>query len=194
MTSPAPELLAQLRGHGLTLGAAESLTGGLVCAALTDVPGASDVVRGAVVSYATQVKAAVLGVPAALLAEHGAVSQGCAEAMAVGARRVLDVDWAVSTTGVAGPGPSEGHPAGTVHVAVVGTTRDGEQITAHQALHLDGSRSRIRSLTVDAALTLLHRTLQEAWADVLPPGLSDSRGTVGHHADPSGSAETTKEG
>lgn len=148
--SAAAEALRLLGGRGWTVATAESLTGGLVAAALTDVPGASTVVRGGVVSYATDVKHSVLGVPEALLREHGAVSAECALAMAEGARRLLAADWAVSTTGVAGPEPSEGHPVGTVHVAVV-----GEQDRAHRTLRLDGSRQEIRLQTVAAVLTLL---------------------------------------
>lgn len=177
-TSAASAVLAELGGRGLTVGCAESLTGGLVCAALTDVPGSSAVVRGAVVSYAAGVKESVLGVPAAVLEGEGAVSKACAEAMAGGVRGVLGCDWAVATTGVAGPGPSEGKEAGTVHVAVVGPGPQGVQIVTHQALQLDGSRSRIRALTVERALELLLGAVRAA--------VSDSRGTVEDHADPSG--------
>lgn len=161
----ATALVSRLRERGLSVGAAESLTGGLVCAALTDVPGASAVVRGGVVSYAVDVKERALGVPAELLARHGAVSRECAEAMAAGARRVLGADWAVSTTGVAGPEPSEGKQVGTVHVAVA-----GEHRSAHRTLSLHGSRSQIREATVTAALQLLHDTLGE--------GSSAEHGTV----------------
>lgn len=176
MPSPPPDgptaaaVVARLVGLGVSVGTAESLTGGLLCAALVDVPGASVGVRGGVVSYATEVKRDVLGVPADLLAAHGTVSRPCAEAMATGARRVLGADWAVSTTGVAGPEPSEGKAVGTVHVAVAGVV-DGEQITAHRALTLDGDRSAIRSATVTEALRLLH--------DTLPAPVSDEGCTVG---------------
>lgn len=167
---PATSVIARLGALGVSVGTAESLTGGLVCAALVEVPGASAVVRGGVVSYATEVKRDVLGVPAGLLERHGAVSRACAEAMAAGARRVLGVDWSVATTGVAGPDPSEGKPVGTVHVAVVGVV-EGEQITAHRAFTLDGDRSAIRMATVTEALSLLH--------DTLPVPVSDGGGTVG---------------
>lgn len=167
--SPA-EVVARLVDVGVSVGTAESLTGGLLCAALVDVPGASAVVRGGVVSYAAEVKQEVLGVPAALVAEHGTVSRECAEAMAAGARRLLAADWAVSTTGVAGPEPSEGQAVGTVHVAVAGMV-GGEQITAHRALTLNGDRSAIRSATVTEALRLLH--------DTLPARVSDEGCTVG---------------
>lgn len=148
--SAAAEAVQLLAGRGWTLATAESVTGGLVAASLTDVPGASAVLRGGVVSYATDVKQHVLGVPAGVLREHGAVSEECALAMAAGARRLLAADWAVSTTGVAGPETSEGYAVGTVHVAVV-----GEHDRAHRALQLDGSREEIRRQTVAAVLALL---------------------------------------
>ncbi|MFB9731110.1 CinA family protein [Ornithinimicrobium kibberense] len=157
---PAPgaaaRVLELLGGRGETVAAAESLTGGLVCAALTEVPGSSTVVRGGVVSYATGVKRDVLGVPAALLEAHGAVSGPCALAMADGARRLLGADWGLATTGVAGPDPSEGHPVGTVHVAVV-----GEHGQVHRALHLQGSRRQVRDATVTQVLELLEQVVRQ---------------------------------
>ena len=166
MRSPAAQVVAVLRERGESVGTAESLTGGLVCAALTDVPGASAAVRGAVVAYAAAVKEAVLGVPAQVVREHGTVSQECAEAMALGGARALGVDWCVATTGVAGPDPSEGHPVGTVHLALA----HGEQVVGHQVLTLRGHRDDIRAGTVTAALELLRGRLTE--------GLSAARGTV----------------
>ena len=167
----ASQVLSLLRERSETLATAESLTGGLVAGALTDVPGSSDVVVGGVVSYATGVKIATLGVPAGIVAQHGVVSQECAEAMASGVRTLLGADWGIATTGVAGPGPSEDIPAGTVHVAVAGPGEDGESRSAHRALHLDGSRREIRESTVEAVLDLLLTTVGE--------GLSGPLGTVG---------------
>lgn len=161
----AARVQSALLRHGQTVAIAESLTGGLVAAALTDVPGASDVVRGGVVAYVNEVKAGVLAVPPSLLEEHGAVSAPCAEAMARGARALLGADWGLSTTGVAGPGPAEGRAAGTVHVAVA-----GEQRGAHRALTLSGTRTQVRADTVTAVLELL--------LEVLDTQLSDRRGTV----------------
>lgn len=146
----AARVVRALAASGSSVAAAESLTGGLLTAALTDVPGSSAVLRGGVVAYATDVKRDVLGVPEDLLRTHGAVSEACAVAMAQGVRRVLGATWGVSTTGVAGPGPSEGHPAGTVHVAVA-----GEHGTTRRALHLHGSRCEVRALTVTTLLELL---------------------------------------
>ena len=152
----AARVLDLLGGRGETVAAAESLTGGLVCAALTEVPGSSTVVRGGVVSDATGAKRDVLGVPATLLAAHGAVSGPCALAMADGARQLLGADWGVATTGVAGPDPSEGHPVGTVHVAVV-----GEHGQVHRALHLQGSRQQVRDATVTQVLELLEQVVRQ---------------------------------
>lgn len=121
-----------------------------MCARLVDVPGASDVVRGAVVAYATELKATLLGVDALLLATRGPVDAGVAEAMARGVRERLDATYGLSTTGVAGPGPSDGKPAGTVYVGVSGP--DGESSVG---LRLDGDRAAVRAGTVEAALDAL---------------------------------------
>lgn len=151
------EVLAALARHGESVACAESLTGGLVCAALTDVPGASASVRGGVVAYSTEVKAAVLGVPADLLAERGAVDPQVAREMAQAVCRVLASDWGVATTGVAGPDPQDGRPVGTVYVAVAG---GGDcRVAAHM---FTGDRARIREATVAAAVSLLGEALAEA--------------------------------
>jgi nicotinamide-nucleotide amidase len=99
---------------------AESLTGGMLCSALIDVPGASAVVRGGVVSYATDLKHRLLGVDAGLLAANGPVDPDVATQMAHGVRERLGADWGVATTGVAGPDPQDGIAAGTVYIAVAG--------------------------------------------------------------------------
>jgi nicotinamide-nucleotide amidase len=154
MSLPAADLVSVLTGRGQTVACAESLTGGLVCAALTDVPGASAVVRGAVVSYATDVKAAVLGVDAELLARTGAVDAEVARQMAQGVCRVLGSDWGVATTGVAGPDPQDGAAVGTVFVAVAGP--GGSRVAEGQ---FDGDRAAIRAAAVTAALALLRAEL-----------------------------------
>ena len=135
---------------------AESLTGGLVAAALTSVPGASIVLRGGVVAYATDLKAALLGVPAALLARNGPVDPEVAAAMASGVRERLGASYGVSTTGVAGPGPADGKPEGTVFIGV-----DGPSGAAGSGLQLAGSRQEVREATVRAALSLLVSALLE---------------------------------
>src|SRR5690348_17631019 len=111
----ASQVLDRLRAGGQTVAVAESLTGGLVAAALTDVPGSSAVFRGAVVAYATELKAELLGVDAVMLRRHGAVYPAVAAAMAEGVRARLGATYGVATTGVAGPDPSDGQPVGTAH-------------------------------------------------------------------------------
>ncbi|MGB7447915.1 MAG: nicotinamide-nucleotide amidohydrolase family protein [Ornithinimicrobium sp.] len=150
----ASELITHCRDRRLTLGVAESLTGGLLADALVRVPGASAVVLGGVVAYAPSIKRTVLGVPAALLEEHGTVSRACAEAMAQGARRVLHCDVAIATTGVAGPDPSEGHAPGTVHLAVRWVDGAREERGDDAALTLCGSRADVREQAVRSALAL----------------------------------------
>ncbi|MFI1935408.1 CinA family protein [Streptomyces sp. NPDC020330] len=153
----AARVLRLLGARGETLAVAESLTGGLVAADLTAVPGASRSFRGSVTAYATPVKRDVLGVDGSLLAERGAVDPDVALRMAVGVRRVLDADWGVSTTGVAGPEPQDGQPVGTVYVAVAGPS-GVEKVTA---LRLNGERADIRSESVRGALELLAGELGE---------------------------------
>ena len=142
--------------RGLTIGAAESLTGGLVTAALTTVPGASAVVRGGIVAYATDVKNSLLGVDTGLLALVGAVHPDVALAMARGARERLGAAVGVATTGVAGPDPADGQPVGTVHIAV--STGRG---TTARSLALSGDRHQIRAATVERSLGLLVSVLRE---------------------------------
>jgi nicotinamide-nucleotide amidase len=150
------ELVLELcRARGLTLGTAESCTGGLVAARLTTVAGASDVFRGGIVAYDNDVKDALLGVPADLLATYGAVSAEVAGAMAHGARERLGVDVAVSVTGVAGPGGGTPEkPVGLVFFHVVGPT--GEKALRFE---LPGEREWIR---VRAAVAALHLVRREA--------------------------------
>ena len=146
----ARALIAHLTRSGATVAAAESLTGGLVCAALTDVAGASAVVRGGVVAYSSEVKVALLGVDADLLAQSGAVDATVAEQMACGVRDRLSAGYGLATTGVAGPDPADGKPVGTVFVAVA-----GPHTTRVRALALAGSREQIRRRSVEAVLGLL---------------------------------------
>lgn len=143
-------VLDLLRGSGRTLALAESVTGGLVGARLTGVPGASDVFVGAVVSYASRVKFDLLGVP-----EGPVVSAASAAAMAEGARRVLGADVALSLTGVAGPAEQDGEPVGTLFVGIAGLS--AEPITAR--LRLPGQREQMRQMAVISSLDLLRRHL-----------------------------------
>ena len=144
-------VIHMLRERGFSLGVAESLTGGLMGARLTSVPGASDVFRGGIVCYASDVKFSLLGVP-----EGPVVTADAARAMAEGARRVLGADVAIATTGVAGPAEQEGQAVGTVFL---GLAMDGA--SEAQQLQLPGDRQRIRQYAVISALNLLRKRLTQ---------------------------------
>jgi PncC family amidohydrolase len=146
----ATRLHGELLARGLTVGTAESLTGGALGDLLSSTPGASSTYRGGVVTYATELKQSLLGVRDDLVATYGVVSAECARAMADGARELLAADWAVSTTGVAGPDRQEGKPVGTVHVGLAGPTG-----TTSVALRLQGDRRAIRDGTCGRALAAL---------------------------------------
>jgi PncC family amidohydrolase len=148
-------VLDLLGERGQTLAVAESLTGGMLAAAITSVAGASAVFRGAVVAYATDLKVGLLDVPDAAVQRVGVVSAEVARAMAEGARRRCGATWAVSTTGVAGPDEQEGKPVGTVYVGWSGPSDSG---SARLALH--GRRSEIREATCVHALSSLRRRLE----------------------------------
>jgi nicotinamide-nucleotide amidase len=161
--TPATRCLHLLQSAGATLATAESLTAGLVASTLAEVPGASDVLRGGLVAYATDVKVSVLGVDARIVDRYGVVSAPCAEAMAVAARDLFGATWAVSTTGVAGPDRQDDKPPGTVFVAVAGPATGGTSPAVHvEQLALAGSRQQIRDGTVVALLDLLAETLARA--------------------------------
>ena len=159
MTNESGEALASrvlevLAGRGESVATAESLTGGLLSATLTDVPGASRSFVGGVVSYATRVKESLLGVPAEVVSRHGVVSGECAAAMATGVRAVLDATWGLATTGVAGPDSQEGRPVGTVWIAVA-----GPRGTEVRRLVLSGDRRSIREGSCRDVLGLLATVL-----------------------------------
>ncbi|MCT1491589.1 CinA family protein [Corynebacterium sanguinis] len=116
----ARELIDALRTRNQTISFCESLTAGLVAGTLASIPGASDVLRGGLVVYATDLKHSLAGVPESVLATHGAVSSATAREMARGTRRVCRSDWAVAVTGVAGPDTQDGHPVGEVWVGLSG--------------------------------------------------------------------------
>lgn len=152
--SDPERLIARLKELGWTLGVAESLTGGLVAASLVAVPGASTVLRGAVVAYATDVKQTLLGVDATLLAAHGPVHPRVARQMAEGVRRALGAgaeaaDVGIATTGIAGPVSPDGQPVGTVHLAV--STPLGSRV---ESLVLTGTRDEIRAEATALAIRL----------------------------------------
>jgi nicotinamide-nucleotide amidase len=143
-----------LAARGQTVATAESLTGGLLGAALSELPGSSATYRGGLVVYATDAKASVAGVSEEILGAYGAVSEQTATALAEGARTRLGADWAISTTGVAGPQEQEGKSVGTIHLAVAGPS--GGRV---RSLQVPGDRERVRVLAVTAGLDLLRRCL-----------------------------------
>lgn len=148
------QLIADLTRRGLSIATAESLTGGGLVARLVDVPGASHVVRGGVCTYAVDTKASVLGVLESRLTLTGPVDEQVARQMAAGARSLFGASIGLSTTGVAGPGPADGFPAGTVHIACAHPAG-----VEHRLLHLEGDRAQVRAGAIDAALTLLRDVL-----------------------------------
>jgi nicotinamide-nucleotide amidase len=155
-------VLAQaLRERGWRLATAESCTGGLIAAACTALAGSSDWFDRGFVTYSNEAKTELLGVPAALIAAHGAVSEPVALAMAEGALARSAADLAVAVTGIAGPGGAvPGKPVGTVWMALA---RRGVPAQA-QRLQLDGDRSAVRAATVRAALAALTRACEPAVA------------------------------
>ncbi|MCK2022001.1 CinA family protein [Microbacterium sp. kSW2-24] len=161
MTDLAASVIETLGRRGWTLGVAESLTGGAVIAELVGVPGASSVVLGGVVAYATPVKHTLLGVDESLLDREGPVHPEVARQMARGVRHAVSVDGidaavGVATTGIAGPVSPDGQSVGTVHIAVA----TPERIEARSFL-FPGDRNRIRSASVRAALEMLRELSRE---------------------------------
>lgn len=144
--------LRELEQH---VAVAESLTGGELAALMTNPTGSSEWFVGGVVSYATSLKTGLLGVPEEVVDRDGVISAACAEAMAQGARRATAADWAVATTGVAGPSLQEGHPAGTAFVGLAGP--DGS--AHHLELHLAGDRAQVRAGVCRQALHALAEAL-----------------------------------
>ena len=154
---PTPAETLRLLGHaGQTVATCESITGGLICSVLTSVPGSSEVVKGGLITYATEVKTLLADVSPDIIAAHGVVSAQVAEAMAEGVRRVCRADWGVAVTGVAGPGPYEGISAGTVWLSVIGPSSKSTV-----QLHESGNRAQVRARTADAAVTALYHSLQD---------------------------------
>jgi nicotinamide-nucleotide amidase len=156
------QLAASIHGlllaRGETVATAESLSGGLVGAALTETPGASATYRGGLIVYATELKATLAGVAESLLAERGAVDPDVAAALATGARTRLGATWGLGLTGVAGPDRQDSQPVGTLHIGVAGPV--GEP--AVTSVVLSGDRRQIRLGAVEAALTVLHRAVADA--------------------------------
>lgn len=158
MNFPPEKIVAEkLRSRGKTLAVAESCTGGLLAKTLTDVPGASAFFRGGAVTYATDTKTAILGVPAKLISWCGVVSAACAREMANGAAKKFRADFALSTTGVAGPdGGTKAAPVGTVFIGL--HTPTGTRAIRFCATGT--TRKKIRAEAVAAALTLLAEAIK----------------------------------
>ena len=146
---------AALRRAGATVAVAESLTGGMLTAALTDTAGASQTVRGGLVVYATDLKATLAGVDAELLAARGPVNAEVASAMARGVRERLGATYGIAVTGVAGPEPQDGHEVGTVHAALAGPNG-----VRTRSWHFAGGRHEVRAAAVDGCLHLLGAELE----------------------------------
>lgn len=172
----ASELVAALQKTGQTLACCESLTAGQAAATIAEVPGASAVFRGGLVTYATDLKHTLAGVDTAVLAKHGPVAAETAVQMAAGARKVCGADWALALTGVAGPDTQDGHPVGEVFLGIVGPdgfSRDlrvlPEGLThfaltpleKHPIRVLNGDRAAIRTRSVEFALREVLRNVLE---------------------------------
>jgi nicotinamide-nucleotide amidase len=156
----ASRVLDLCRAQGLHIVTAESCTGGLVAAALTEIAGSSDVVEGGFVTYSNAAKQSLLGVPAAMLARHGAVSSHTAAAMAKGALKHSQADLAVAITGIAGPGGgSKRKPVGLVYFAAA--NRDGKRLARSRRFGKIG-RQRVRQRSVAEALALLEALAEKA--------------------------------
>jgi nicotinamide-nucleotide amidase len=149
-------LIELISEQGATLATAESLTGGMVGSALTDVPGVSAIYRGGVIVYATDLKATLAGVPADLLADVGPVHPDTAAALAAGVRERLGATYGLATTGVAGPDPQAGIEAGTVYVAAA-----GPRSVRVRKLSLTGNRETVRRGSVQAVLELATELVTE---------------------------------
>lgn len=154
MSETVRRAIAEMAERSLTLACAESLTGGALCSAFVEISGASAVLRGSVTAYAVDLKASILGVDGELLRTKGSVEERVALDMARGACRLLGADVALATTGVAGPGPADGHAAGTVWVACAGKL--GERARLRR---FSGGRSNVRARAVEAAVDLLAELL-----------------------------------
>ena len=157
LVEAARYLLSSAEERGLSVAVAESLTGGEVSSVLVSVPGASTVVVGGGVAYATRIKAEILGVDVRRLELTGPVDGEVAKQMANGVAALLGADLGLATTGVAGPGPADGRRAGTVHVAVASPWG-----TVSRELHLDGDRTQVRDGATTAVLALAVALLDAA--------------------------------
>lgn len=158
--SLAEQVISKMKGRSVTLATCESLTGGGVGAALTAVPGASAVYRGSLVTYARELKASLAGVDEELIAREGVVNELTALQMALGAQSACESDWAVATTGVAGPTETDGASVGTVWFAVVGPGMGMSDPPRYTELkQFEGDREQIRTAAIEHVFTMLLRVL-----------------------------------
>ena len=148
------DILESLVSRGESLSVAESLTGGGLAQAFTSLPGSSQIFKGSVTAYQSEVKSSLLKLPVELISEFGVVSEEVAAAMAAGVKDLMSSTWAISTTGVAGPGPADGVPAGTVWVAIDGP------ISQTLQLELSGTREIVRNATIAGAIAAFARILK----------------------------------
>ena len=166
LNSKASALVELCKEKGVSIGFAESLTGGMISSSVVNIPGASAVFKGSVVSYTNEIKERVLGVSEDIITANTEVSGECAEAMAIGAARTLGVELVISVTGIAGPtGELPGKPVGTVYMGYYYEGPDffGE-LTGSVRLNLTGDRDAIRTGTVLAALDLASKLVKEGKA------------------------------
>ncbi|KND94956.1 CinA-like protein [Tolypocladium ophioglossoides CBS 100239] len=157
----AGDVITLLKQAGETIGVAESLTGGGIMTAITSVSGASAVFRGGVVSYATPLKARLLDVDTALIAQHGVIHEDVARQMAIGARNVTTINdepttWGIGTTGVAGPSSQDGKPVGMVFIGIASPS----EALALGPFHFPGVRHHVRQATIMEALAQLREILR----------------------------------
>ena len=148
------EIISLLESRGQTLSTAESITGGGLGAVITSIAGATKIYRGGVIAYSNGAKEDILGVAPSLINTHGVVSEEVAIAMAQGAAQKFSSTWAIATTGVAGPGPSEGVAQGSVWVSISGP------IVQSTFLELDGDRHSVQNATIASAISAFARILR----------------------------------
>jgi len=148
------DILETLVSRGESISVAESLTGGGLAQALTSLPGSSQIFKGSVTAYQSEIKSSLLKLPVELISEMGTVSEEVAVSMAAGVKDLMRSTWSIATTGVAGPGPIEGVPAGTVWVAIDGP------ISQTLQLELSGTREIVRNATIAGAIAAFARILK----------------------------------
>lgn len=153
----AKEAVTLLKQQGSSVALAESCTGGMVAETITSVSGASEVFETGIVSYANHVKTEILGVPSTLILEKGVVSKEVAEAMAEGVRQIASSTIGIGITGVAGPGPSDGHPEGEIYISL---SYDGGKVTERLFTETFNEREYNREKATETAFLLLLRTLK----------------------------------